>query len=153
MLTYNVHSLSLVVSLSLSRNVQIKLEASLVQSLQFTKIADYKVAYLDGIIQDSTSMVVASENGSSDAAELEQGSTSMPSSSSTTTDGAVSSNPAPASTDVAQIPYLVAGDPAQIPGHDTVFVGDLVLSEFSRVLTEAGYRVCIHTSTLPPTPV
>jgi hypothetical protein len=152
MLTYNVHSLSLVVSLSLSRNVQIKLEASLVQSLQFTKIADYKVAYLDGIIQDSTSMVVASENGSSDAAELEQGSTSMPSSS-TTTDGAVSSNPAPASTDVAQIPYLVAGDPAQIPGHDTVFVGDLVLSEFSRVLTEAGYRVCIHTSTLPPTPV
>jgi len=98
----------------------------LLRSLEFAKVGDYKVAYLDGVVQDAMAPM-ETESSASDAVVLDK--------------------PAPASTtDIEQLPYLVAGEESDRPGHDTVFVGDLVLSEFSRTLTEAGYlvRICLR---------
>ena len=134
---------------------RIRLRDALVSSLQFSKVDGHEVAWLQGVCS-------MGESGSDGAGEDEPMETDVSSTTTATTtttaadagtdatlagkkggDGSAAAGGAIAPVSAAEVSVLPSLEPipagSEGPGHSTVFVGDMRLSDFKNVLVKAGF--------------
>eukprot|EP01135_Chromosphaera_perkinsii_P000762 Nk52_evm50s151 gene=Nk52_evmTU50s151 len=123
---------------------QVKLKDSLVSSLAFSKFMYYELAYVDGIITPGIDSGIGSpelekENPEEDKPEEEiSEAVDMDVDQVEEKDEIKDADMAVVERDA--VPTLDALPIADVHGHQEVFVGKLMLSDFKQILIKAGYR-------------
>lgn len=97
---------------------KVELKDALMQTLDFTEVDGYEVTYLDALVSLPSTADGDTVMAEADAVVKEE--------------------------DSASISFLSPVEEHRVPGHEAVFVGDLLLKEFKRVLAEHNISVAFQ---------